>query len=77
MQRVFVFSKWPESLLSIVQFQSNEHEDGVQIIPRLEYCRSNHMTIFVSCIYVYKGLLMVMILCISIFFKCMRLLLTS
>lgn len=40
--------------------QTNELEDGVQIIPKLEYCRSNHMTIFVSCIYVYKGLLMVL-----------------
>jgi hypothetical protein len=31
----------------------------VQIIPRIEYCRSDHITIFISFIYAYKGLLMV------------------
>lgn len=35
-----------------------DDDDGVQIIPKQEYCRSNHMTIFVGCIYAYKGLLM-------------------
>ena len=40
-------------------FQTAEHDDGVQIIPKLEYCRSNHLNIFVGCIYAYKGLLMV------------------
>ena len=34
-------------------------EDNVQIQPENEYCQSNHMTIFVSSIYAYKGLLMV------------------
>lgn len=42
--------------------QTDEHDDGVQIIPKLEYCRSNHLNIFVGCIYAYKGLLMVSLL---------------
>jgi hypothetical protein len=29
------------------------------ITPRIESCGSEHMTIFVGCIYAYKGLLMV------------------
>ena len=45
--------------LLVLALQTKEDEDGVQIIPKLEYCRSEHMTLFVSCIYVYKGLLMV------------------
>ena len=45
--------------LLLLALQTKEDEDGVQIIPKLEYCRSEHMTLFVSCIYVYKGLLMV------------------
>lgn len=32
-------------------------DDELVIIPILEYCRSKHMTAFVGCIYVYKGLL--------------------
>ena len=43
--------------------QTNDDEDGVLIIPKLEYCRSEHMTLFSSCIYVCKGLLMVSVLC--------------
>ncbi len=33
--------------------------DEVQIIPEIEFCRSHHMTLFVGCIYAYKGILMV------------------
>ena len=40
-------------------FPKVDENDETLIIPRIEYCRSEHMTIFVGCIYVYKGLLMV------------------
>lgn len=33
-------------------------QDNAEIRPENEYCQSNHMTIFVSSIYAYKGLLM-------------------
>lgn len=33
--------------------------DDVLVIPENEYCQSEHMTIFVSIIYAYKGLLLV------------------
>jgi hypothetical protein len=33
--------------------------DDVEIIPEIEYCKSDYMSIFVGCIYAYKGLLMV------------------
>lgn len=33
--------------------------DEIHIIPKIEYCRSDHMTVFVGCIYAYKGVLMV------------------
>jgi len=34
-------------------------DNELQIIPRIEFCRSKHITIFVTCIYIYKGVLMV------------------
>ncbi|KAM7363585.1 gamma-aminobutyric acid type B receptor subunit 2 isoform 1-T1 [Cochliomyia hominivorax] len=37
----------------------HEHIDDVLVIPENEYCQSEHMTIFVSIIYAYKGLLLV------------------
>ncbi|XP_073818522.1 gamma-aminobutyric acid type B receptor subunit 2 isoform X2 [Musca autumnalis] len=37
----------------------HEHMDDVLVIPENEYCQSEHMTIFVSIIYAYKGLLLV------------------
>ena len=39
--------------------------DEILVIPKIEYCRSDHMTVFVGCIYAYKGVLMV------IFFRCL------
>nr|XP_014288756.2 gamma-aminobutyric acid type B receptor subunit 2 [Halyomorpha halys] len=35
------------------------HSEDIVIIPENEYCRSNHMNIFVGIIYAYKGLLMI------------------
>jgi len=46
------------SFLLLFQPQNNDY-DGVLIIPRIESCKSEHMSIFVGCIYAYKGLLMV------------------
>ena len=40
-------------------FQELDYNGGVKIIPRIESCRSTYMTVFVGCIYAYKGLLMV------------------
>ncbi|XP_017007598.2 gamma-aminobutyric acid type B receptor subunit 2 isoform X3 [Drosophila takahashii] len=37
----------------------HENIDDVLVIPENEYCQSEHMTIFVSIIYAYKGLLLV------------------
>lgn len=51
--------------LEIIKFDSNfylqhhENIDDVLVIPENEYCQSEHMTIFVSIIYAYKGLLLV------------------
>ena len=39
--------------------QTDELDDGIQIVPEIESCKSNYMTIFVGCIYATKGLLMV------------------
>lgn len=36
--------------------------DDVLVIPENEYCQSEHMTIFVSIIYAYKGLLLVWVI---------------
>ncbi|XP_037951958.1 gamma-aminobutyric acid type B receptor subunit 2-like [Teleopsis dalmanni] len=43
------------------QLEPRHHEsiDDVLVIPENEYCQSEHMTIFVSIIYAYKGLLLV------------------
>ncbi|XP_030376042.1 gamma-aminobutyric acid type B receptor subunit 2 isoform X2 [Scaptodrosophila lebanonensis] len=43
------------------QLEPKHHEniDDVLVIPENEYCQSEHMTIFVSIIYAYKGLLLV------------------
>lgn len=38
--------------------QPHPSQDNAEIRPENEYCQSNHMTIFVSSIYAYKGLLM-------------------
>ena len=40
-------------------YKDLDHQGGVRIIPRIESCRSDYMTVFVGCIYAYKGLLMV------------------
>ncbi|EDW43090.1 GM23697 [Drosophila sechellia] len=37
----------------------HENIDDVLVVPENEYCQSEHMTIFVSIIYAYKGLLLV------------------
>ncbi|XP_065572000.1 gamma-aminobutyric acid type B receptor subunit 2-like isoform X2 [Artemia franciscana] len=39
-------------------YPDTSNED-IEITPENEYCKSHHMTIFVGCIYGYKGLLMV------------------
>ena len=39
--------------------QELDYNGGVKIIPRIESCSSHYMTVFVGCIYAYKGLLMV------------------
>ena len=39
-------------------FQFSEN-DETEIIPEIESCRSEYMTIFVGCTYAYKGVLMV------------------
>uniref|UniRef100_A0A1A9VIX6 G-protein coupled receptors family 3 profile domain-containing protein n=1 Tax=Glossina austeni TaxID=7395 RepID=A0A1A9VIX6_GLOAU len=43
------------------QLEPRHHEaiDDVLVIPENEYCQSEHMTIFLSIIYAYKGLLLV------------------
>ncbi|XP_004534372.1 gamma-aminobutyric acid type B receptor subunit 2 isoform X2 [Ceratitis capitata] len=43
------------------QLEPRHHEsmDDILVIPENEYCQSEHMTIFVSIIYAYKGLLLV------------------
>ncbi|XP_017845925.1 gamma-aminobutyric acid type B receptor subunit 2 isoform X5 [Drosophila busckii] len=43
------------------QLEPKHHEniEDVLVIPENEYCQSEHMTIFVSIIYAYKGLLLV------------------
>ncbi|XP_067619626.1 gamma-aminobutyric acid type B receptor subunit 2 isoform X2 [Eurosta solidaginis] len=43
------------------QLEPRHHEsmDDVLVIPENEYCQSEHMTIFVSIIYAYKGLLLI------------------
>ena len=43
----------------LAELHTKEEDDEIQIIPRIEFCRSSHMTIFVGCTYAYKGLLMV------------------
>ena len=46
------------SFLSLPHFQFSEN-DETEIIPEIESCRSEYMTIFVGCTYAYKGVLMV------------------
>ena len=46
-------------------------EGDLEIIPVVEYCKSNSMTIWLSLIYAYKGMLLVRIL--SLFFFGVRL----
>lgn len=41
--------------------QPHPHNDDIVIIPCNEYCQSDHMTVFLAIIYVYKGSLMVRI----------------
>jgi len=43
-------------------FQPDTSNEDIEITPENEYCKSHHMTIFVGCIYGYKGLLMVSIM---------------
>ena len=45
-------------MISILFFQFSEN-DETEIIPEIESCRSEYMTIFVGCTYAYKGVLMV------------------
>ncbi|XP_037074504.1 gamma-aminobutyric acid type B receptor subunit 2-like, partial [Pollicipes pollicipes] len=40
------------------QYPHPQNDDAV-VIPENEYCKSNKMTVFVGCIYAYKGLLMI------------------
>ena len=47
------------NLNSKITLQHHESIDDVLVIPENEYCQSEHMTIFVSIIYAYKGLLLV------------------
>ena len=44
--------------LFFFSFQFSEN-DETEIIPEIESCRSEYMTIFVGCTYAYKGVLMV------------------
>ena len=46
------------SQLLLLSFQFSEN-DETEIIPEIESCRSEYMTIFVGCTYAYKGVLMV------------------
>lgn len=41
-----------------VALPSAQNED-ILVVPEMEFCQSKRMTIFLGCIYVYKGLLMV------------------
>ena len=56
-----LFIIWVHIPISFILFflQTDELDDGVQIVPEIESCKSNYMTIFVGCIYATKGLLMV------------------
>lgn len=49
--------------------QHHEHIDDVLVIPENEYCQSEHMTIFVSIIYAYKGLLLVSLYILKIIMR--------
>lgn len=44
---------------SLLSFQPHPSSEDIIIIPENEYCQSNRMTIYLGCIYAYKGLLMV------------------
>ena len=44
-------------------FQPHPLNEDAIIIPENEYCKSHKMTVFVGCIYAYKGLLMVSTIC--------------
>lgn len=34
-------------------------DDDIAVVPEMEYCQSEHMTIFLGIVYGYKGLLMI------------------
>ena len=47
-----------DSLITDV-FARQTSDDDIAVVPEMEYCQSEHMTIFLGIIYGYKGLLMI------------------
>uniref|UniRef100_T1JBF7 Gamma-aminobutyric acid type B receptor subunit 2 n=1 Tax=Strigamia maritima TaxID=126957 RepID=T1JBF7_STRMM len=42
-----------------LQAEASNTDEDLYLVPVMEYCKSDRMTIFLGCIYAYKGLLMV------------------
>ncbi|CAM1321031.1 GABBR2 (predicted) [Pycnogonum litorale] len=54
-----IFDPFYRETTQLQPLESSSSSDEVKIIPEIEACRSDYMTIFLGSIYAYKGLLMI------------------